>query len=216
MYNIFLERGALTRAEEYLRLDRRVLVVTDTGVPAQYAQTVAEKCTEAYVLTVPQGEQTKNIDTWRDILTFLVEKSFTRSDCIVAVGGGVVGDLAGFAAASYMRGIDFYNIPTTVLSQVDSSIGGKTAIDFLGYKNLVGAFYQPQAVIIDPDVLKTLPQRQINNGLAESIKMAATSDKALFEFMENNDAYVDFLSGSITGNKAGGKGGAIALAGGNN
>ena len=88
-----------------------------------------------------------------------------------------------------MRGIDFINIPTTVLSQVDSSIGGKTAIDFSGYKNIVGAFYQPKVVIIDPDVLKTLPQRQINNGLAESIKMAATSDKDLFEFMENNNLY---------------------------
>ncbi len=189
MYNIFLERGALTRAEEYLRLDRRVLVVTDTGVPAQYAQTVAEKCTEAYVLTVPQGEQTKNIDTWRDILTFLVEKSFTRSDCIVAVGGGVVGDLAGFAAASYMRGIDFYNIPTTVLSQVDSSIGGKTAVDFGGYKNIVGAFYPPKAVIIDPDTLSTLPARQISNGLAEALKMSLTSDGELFEIFEKKNAY---------------------------
>jgi 3-dehydroquinate synthase len=109
----------------------------------------------------------------------------------VAVGGGVVGDMAGFAAAIFMRGIDFYNIPTTVLSQVDSSIGGKTAIDFMGYKNLVGAFYQPKKVVIDSETLKTLPQRQISNGLAESVKMALTSDAELFKIFENSDIYKD-------------------------
>lgn len=103
----------------------------------------------------------------------MVEYGFTRSDCVAAVGGGVIGDLAGFAAASFMRGIDFYNIPTTVLSQVDSSIGGKVAIDFEGYKNIVGAFYPPKAVIIDSNTLKTLTERQISNGLAESVKMVA-------------------------------------------
>lgn len=189
MYDIVLERGVLSRADEYLKLDRKVLVVTDTGVPAEYAQTVAEKCAEAHIFTVPQGEQTKNIDTWKDILSFLVEKKFTRSDCIIAVGGGVVGDLSGFAAASYMRGIDFYNIPTTVLSQVDSSIGGKTAVDFQGYKNIVGAFYPPKAVLIDPDTLSTLPERQISNGLAEALKMSLTSDGELFEIFEKEDAY---------------------------
>ena len=188
-YNIVLERGVLSRADGHLKLDRKVLIVTDTGVPAEYAKTVAARCTEAHILTVPQGEQTKNIDTWRDILSFLVEKGFTRSDCIVAVGGGVVGDLSGFAAASYMRGIDFYNIPTTVLSQVDSSIGGKTAVDFEGYKNIVGAFYPPKAVLIDPDTLSTLPERQISNGLAEALKMSLTSDRELFEIFEKEDAY---------------------------
>ena len=117
----------------------------------------------------------------------MVKNGFTRSDCVVAVGGGVVGDMAGFAAASYMRGIDFYNIPTTVLSQVDSSVGGKVAIDFEGYKNLVGAFYPPKAVIIDSDTLKTLPERQISNGLAESVKMSLTSDKELFRIFEEED-----------------------------
>ena len=112
-----------------------------------------------------------------------------KKDVIVAVGGGVVGDISGFCASTYMRGIDFYNIPTTLLSQVDSSIGGKTAIDFGGYKNTVGAFYQPKAVIIDPNVLSTLSERQFNNGLAESIKMAATSDEFLFELFEKEDAY---------------------------
>lgn len=187
LYNIVLERGVLSRADKHLRLDRKVLIVTDTGVPAEYAETVASRCKEAYILTVEQGEKTKNIDTWKDILTYLVEKDFTRSDCVVAVGGGVVGDLSGFAAASYMRGIDFYNIPTTVLSQVDSSIGGKTAVDFQGYKNIVGAFYPPKAVLIDPDTLKTLPERQISNGLAEAVKMSLTSDEELFEIFEQEN-----------------------------
>ena len=117
----------------------------------------------------------------------MVDFGMTRSDCCVAVGGGVIGDLCGFVAASYMRGIDFYNVPTTLLSQVDSSIGGKVAINLSGLKNLVGAFYQPKGVIIDPDVLRTLPARQISNGLAEALKMALTFDKELFCLFEEND-----------------------------
>ena len=105
----------------------------------------------------------------------------------MAVGGGVVGDLSGFAASAYMRRIDFYNIPTTLLSQIDSSIGGKTAINLGGVKNIVGAFYQPKKVLIDPDLLKTLPPRQIANGMAEAIKMSLTSDKELFELFETQD-----------------------------
>lgn len=186
-YDIVLERGALQRVEEYLNLNRKVLIVTDSGVPESYVKAVAKKCKSPKIFTFPQGEQSKNFDTYKDILSALCEGEFTRSDCVVAVGGGVVGDMAGFAAASYMRGIDFYNIPTTLLSQVDSSIGGKTAIDFMGYKNIVGAFYQPKCVIIDSDTLKTLPSRQISNGLAESVKMALTSDKELFELMENEN-----------------------------
>lgn len=186
-YNIILERGCLFKAKEYLNLNRKVLIVTDSGVPCEYSETVAQSCKESYIFTFEQGETQKNITTWENILTFLVEKDFTRSDCVVAVGGGVVGDLAGFAAASYMRGIDFYNIPTTVLSQVDSSIGGKTAVDFKGYKNIVGAFYPPKAVLIDPDTLKTLPDRQISNGLAEALKMSLTNDKDLFEIFEKED-----------------------------
>jgi 3-dehydroquinate synthase len=108
---------------------------------------------------------------------------------VVAVGGGVVGDLAGFAAASFMRGIDFYNIPTTVLAQVDSSVGGKVAIDLDGIKNCVGAFHQPKAVLIDPDVLSTLPRRQIANGLAEALKMAVTFDEELLRLFEEQDPY---------------------------
>ena len=187
-YDIILQRGALKCADQYLDLNRRVLIVTDNGVPAEYARSVASLCAAPIVLTIWQGEQSKSIDSWTLILKKLSENGFTRSDCVVAVGGGVVGDLAGFAASVYMRGIDFYNIPTTVLSQVDSSIGGKTAVDFMGYKNIVGAFYPPKAVIIDPDTLSTLSDRQISNGLCEALKMSLTHDAELFKIFESGNA----------------------------
>lgn len=187
-YPITLERGALQRAGEYLKLDRRVLIVTDNGVPAQYARTLADQCGKPVIVTVGQGEQSKSFAVFERLCRRMLEENFTRTDCVAAVGGGVVGDLAGFAAASYMRGIDFYNIPTTTLSQVDSSIGGKVAINLDAVKNIVGAFYQPRAVLIDSDTLATLPRRQLVNGLAEAVKMALTSDAALFELFESGRA----------------------------
>jgi len=138
---------------------------------------------------VPEGEGSKSFEVFERLCRTLLEKGFTRSDCAVAVGGGVVGDLTGFAAASYMRGIDFYNVPTTVLSQVDSSIGGKVAINLDGVKNIIGAFYQPKAVLIDPEVLATLPARQISNGLCEAVKMSLTSDADLFAIFERGEAF---------------------------
>lgn len=186
-YNIYLERGALLKAGDYLNLDRKVLIVTDSGVPEIYSKTVAKFCKTPFIVTIPMGESSKCFESYKMLLSKMVEFGFTRTDCVVAVGGGVVGDLSGFVAASFMRGVDFYNIPTTVLSQVDSSIGGKVAIDFEGIKNIVGAFYPPKAVIIDPETLKTLPERQISNGLAESVKMSMTSDKELFSLFETQD-----------------------------
>ena len=188
-YDIVVERGALNKIGELLRLDRRVLIVTDSGVPSQYAETVASASKSPVIVTVEQGEGSKSFSALERLCKAMLENGFTRTDCVAAVGGGVVGDLAGFAAASYMRGIDFYNIPTTVLSQVDSSIGGKVAINLDSVKNIVGAFYQPKKVIIDPDVLKTLSDRQIANGFAEAIKMGLTSDAELFDIFENGDPY---------------------------
>ena len=186
-YEIIIENGILSNVSKHLKLERKVLIVTDSGVPEIYSKTIAAQCQSSYIVTFEQGEKSKNIKTFEYVLSKLVEFGFTRSDCVVAVGGGVVGDISGFVASCYMRGIDFYNIPTTVLSQVDSSVGGKTAIDFMGLKNIVGAFYPPKAVIIDPETLKTLPKRQISNGLAEALKMSITNDKALFELFENKD-----------------------------
>ncbi len=186
-YDILVERGILERAGTHLELKRRVLVVTDSGVPASYAKSLADQSDKAVICTVEAGEASKSMESFGRLLQTMLDHGFSRKDCVVAVGGGVVGDLAGFAASAYMRGIDFYNIPTTLLSQIDSSIGGKTAINFGGVKNVVGAFYQPKKVLIDPDLLKTLPQRQISNGLAEAVKMALTSDKELFEIFETKD-----------------------------
>ncbi len=186
-YGIVIERGALSRIGELIPLDRKVLVVTDSGVPAEYAKAVAAACKAPVCVTVAEGEGSKSIDTYARLLTVMLENKFTRTDAVVAVGGGVVGDLSGFVAASYMRGVDFYNIPTTLLSQVDSSVGGKTAVNLAGIKNCVGAFWQPKGVVIDPDVLKTLDSRQYASGLAEVIKMAATLDADLFSMLENED-----------------------------
>ncbi len=186
-YDIVIERGILASANKHLNLNRKVLVVTDSGVPAEYAKTLAAQCKTGVICTVDMGEESKCLEVFGKLLGVMLDNGFSRKDCVVAVGGGVVGDLSGFAASAYMRGIDFYNIPTTLLSQIDSSIGGKTAINFGGVKNIVGAFYQPRKVLIDPDLLNTLPKRQISNGLAEAIKMALTSDEKLFEIFETKD-----------------------------
>lgn len=186
-YDINIGRGLLDRAGELFNLNRRVLIVTDSGVPKEYSERVKAQCRNGRIVTVDQGEVSKSIETFGALLSEMLDFGMTRSDCVVSVGGGVVGDLSGFAAASYMRGVDFYNIPTTLLSQVDSSIGGKTAVNLSGVKNIVGAFYQPKGVIIDPELLKTLSKRHISNGMAEAIKMSLTSDGELFDLIASCD-----------------------------
>lgn len=187
-YDIILERGALGRVGELIDLNRRVLVVTDSGVPTVYADKVAAQCKEAVKAVLPAGESSKSMESFEMLLKTMLTNGFTRGDCVVAVGGGVVGDLSGFASSCYMRGIDFYNIPTTLLSQLDSSIGGKTAIDFCGVKNVIGSFCQPKRVIIDTCTLETLDRRQFFSGLVEAVKMAANFDTELFELIENSES----------------------------
>ena len=188
-YDVIAERGCLSRASELLNLSRRVLIVTDDGVPAQYAAAVAAQCKEPLVVSVPQGESSKSFTSLQQLLKHMISHHMTRNDCVVAVGGGMVGDLAGLAASLYMRGVDFYNIPTTLLAQVDSSVGGKTAVNFDGIKNIAGTFYQPKRVLLDSDVLVTLPRRQLAAGLAEALKMAITSDPELFIIFEQGDTF---------------------------
>ena len=182
-YDITLEHGLISRITGLIDTKRRVLIVTDEGVPSKYAEQVALQCSYPEIAVIPQGEESKTLDTYSLLLKKMLDCGFNREDCVIAVGGGVVGDLSGFAAACYMRGVDFYNIPTTLLSQVDSSVGGKTAVNFGGIKNVVGVFSQPKAVLIDPEVLESLPQRQFSNGMAEAIKMSLTSDPKLFELI---------------------------------
>ena len=196
-YDIHIGRGLIQRVGEIFNLNRRVLILTDSGVPKEYAEIVKAACREATILTMPEGEGSKSIDGFSKVLSAMVDFGMTRTDCLVAVGGGVMGDLGGFSAASYMRGIDFYNIPTTLLSQVDSSIGGKCAINLGGVKNIVGAFYQPKGVVVDPDLLSTLPERHVANGMAEVIKMAVSFDAELFEKIENGADILEIIEGSL-------------------
>lgn len=193
-YDILIERGCLKKASSSLHLQRKVLIVTDSGVPAHYVKMLADACKQPVICTIGQGEVNKNLQNYQYLLSTMLACRFTRKDCVAAVGGGVCGDLAGFAAAGYMRGIDFYNIPTTLLSQVDSSIGGKTAVNLDGIKNAVGAFYHPRKVLIDADVLKTLPQRHLSAGLAEALKMAITFDEDFFRLFEENQVFSDLES----------------------
>ena len=186
-YDIHIGSGILEKTGELFNLNRRVFIVTDDGVPCEYAKKIAKNAAEAKIVTVKSGEGAKSPEVYASLLSEMLEFGLTRSDCAVAVGGGVVGDLTGFLAATYMRGIDFYNVPTTLLSQVDSSIGGKTAINLSGVKNIVGAFHQPSGVVIDTDTLLTLPKRHFVSGLCEALKMAMTSDKELFELFENEE-----------------------------
>ncbi len=190
-YDITVEQGCLQRADALLNLDRRVLIVTDRGVPRQYAETLADRCKEPVVAVVAPGEGSKTMDTVTGLCRTMLEHRFSRGDCVAAVGGGMVGDLAGFAAACFMRGVDFYNLPTTLLSQVDSSIGGKTGVNLDGVKNIVGAFWQPRGVLIDPDTLDTLPPRLWAEGMAEYVKMALTLDGELFAALQREDPRQD-------------------------
>lgn len=191
-YDIILKDGCLANLHQFADLThRRVFVLTDSGVPARYAQTVLDQCANGTVYTIPQGEGSKCLKVYGQVLQAMLEFGMDRRDLLVAVGGGVVGDLGGFCAASYMRGIDFINCPTTTLSQIDSSIGGKTAIDLGSAKNIVGAFWQPKVVLIDPETLATLPRRQYINGLAEAVKAGLIADPELFELFENGDVDKD-------------------------
>ena len=169
-YDIVLGHGILKRLAEEIDVGRRVLLVSDTKVPDRWIQLVRSQCPDCVVKIVESGEGAKSFAVWEELLLCMLAHHFVRTDLVIALGGGVVGDLAGFAAACYMRGIDFVNIPTTTLAQIDSSIGGKTAINAGGVKNNIGAFWQPRKVLIDLDVLSTLPRRHYINGLAEELK----------------------------------------------
>ncbi|WP_270433917.1 3-dehydroquinate synthase [Holdemanella biformis] len=192
-YPIYIERNAIQKVHKYIPVSRKIAIITDTGVPEKWVNIVKEQCPDSFVCTIPQGESSKCFDQYRKLLEEMISHNMSRKDAIIAVGGGVVGDLAGFVAASYMRGIDFYNIPTTVLSQVDSSVGGKVAIDMGSYKNIVGAFWQPKTVIIDPNVLSTLSLRQQHNGLCEALKMGLILDDHLVSLFEQETLDIDAI-----------------------
>lgn len=186
-YDIVIERGIAAKADEYINPHGKILIVTDENIPLAHYEALKRKSPSSLVVTVPSGEESKSLKTFEMLLGTMLENGFTRKDAVIAVGGGVAGDLSGFTASCYMRGISFYNMPTSLLSQVDSSVGGKTAVNLNGIKNIVGTFYPPDKVLIDPDTLKTLPEREYASGLAEIIKIAACLDREFFEYLERAD-----------------------------
>lgn len=190
-YPIYIERKAIEKVNEYICVQRKIAIITDNGVPRKWIDIIQKQCPVSFVCMIPQGEGSKSFEQYQNLLNEMIQHDMTRKDAILAVGGGVVGDLSGFVAASYMRGIDFYNIPTTILSQVDSSVGGKVAIDMGSYKNIVGAFWQPRTVIIDPDVLSTLSLCQQHNGLVEALKMGLILDDELVKLFEQDTLNMD-------------------------
>ena len=187
-YNIHIKKGLLADVHNYVDLNRKVLIVTDDMIPEEYVQALQKQCPECYLATVHAGEASKCFIYLQFIWNALLENGFGRKDLLIALGGGVVGDLTSFAAATYMRGVDYINIPTSTLAQIDSSIGGKGAINLGDVKNIVGAFHQPRAVFIDTDLLQTLDDRNFNNGLAEAVKAGMIGDASLFELFEQMPA----------------------------
>ena len=182
-YIIFIEKL------KQIKLDTKVVIVTNPTVSGFHLNYLQDnlQAKELSVCTVPDGEQYKNMNTIDMILNHCFEQRLDRNSILIALGGGVIGDMTGFAASIYQRGIDFIQVPTTLLSQVDASVGGKTGVNNKFGKNLIGAFWQPNAVYIDPYFLSTLPKREFSAGVAEIIKMAVTFNKDFFAWLEQND-----------------------------
>ena len=170
--------------------NKKVCVITDSHVNSLYGQEVMDilegNCVKNVLFSFPAGEENKTLDTVKDIYTFLINEKFDRKDILLALGGGVTGDITGFVAATYLRGIDFVQVPTTLLAQADSGIGGKTGVDFDGYKNMVGAFHMPKLVYMNAGVLKTLDDRQFFSGFAEIMKHGLIKDASFYEWLLDN------------------------------
>lgn len=197
-YSIYIDRGSLSQVGGILKSnlprDANVALVTNSIINGLYGDIVRNSLQsagiEAVTAEVPDGEEYKSLKWASKLFDVFVESRMTRYSGVIAFGGGVIGDLAGFAAATFMRGIPLVQIPTSLIAQVDSSVGGKTAVNHPKGKNLIGAFHQPELVLIDVDVLKTLPEREFRSGLAEVIKHGVIMDSELFEYMESNLAKI--------------------------
>ncbi len=199
-YDVIVGSGIVSLLPEKLReinKNCRIMLVSDKTVYGYYGEKVLDLLNDAGYQTdkfiMESGETSKNKDVLFNLLETLAEKNFHRTDMLIALGGGVVGDVTGFAASVYMRGIDFVQIPTTLLSAVDSSVGGKTAVNLNGGKNLAGAFYQPRLVVCDTDFLKTLPETEFSSGMAEVIKYGMITDIELFEKLENGSYDMEWI-----------------------
>lgn len=198
-YDVLVGRGLLQEVGEHTKKvtgAQKIALVSDSNVWPLYGERAVSSLktsgfSQVSTFVFPAGEESKNGQTYLSLLNFLAEEKLTRSDCIVALGGGVVGDMAGFVAATYLRGVDYIQIPTTVLAAVDSSVGGKTAIDLPSGKNLAGAFYQPKLVLCDIDTLETLPEDIFRDGCAEIIKYGILYDPQLFSHLQESGLNFD-------------------------
>ena len=186
-YDVIIEEDAINNINKFINIENKVFIITDKNVEKHYLNKIKDQFDSVFSYTINPGEESKSLTTVEDIIVSMQKANIVRSDYIIALGGGVVGDLAGFIASIYMRGISYINIPTTTLSQIDSSVGGKVAVNFNGIKNFVGNFYNPKLVIIDPLTLLTLDERNYNAGLIEAVKMGITSSRDLFnEFLNES------------------------------
>lgn len=204
IYPIYIENDYtnLPQILSQLQTDKcKLLLITDSNVAPIYADNVQTILTDhsacTYSITIPSGEKHKNLETIENIYDFLIQKSFDRNDIIFALGGGVIGDMTGYAAATYLRGIRFVQLPTSLLSMVDSSIGGKTGVDYKSYKNMVGAFHQPQAVYINLSVLSSLPDREFYSGFGEIIKHGLIKDADYFHYLVEHVSSIQNKESSI-------------------
>ncbi|MDD3841911.1 MAG: 3-dehydroquinate synthase [Candidatus Izemoplasmatales bacterium] len=199
-YEIVIENGLLNHLESHLDPAVFYIVIADDQIPDLYLNQITNTIPKHLIIRFPAGETNKSMAIFNQIINQLVFHNVPKSACVLAVGGGVTGDLAGFVASVYMRGLPYMHIPTTLLAQIDSSIGGKVAINLAQAKNVIGSFYPPDKVLIDPQTLKTLPPRQLQNGMAEMIKYGMIADDAFFHRLQNEDVFANiesFITASI-------------------
>lgn len=189
-YDVVIEPGCMDRLAQLVPPAPAYAVISDSTVAQVYTQRAVTALPNAFSISFPAGEHSKNASTWESLTNDLLRKGLGRDGCVIALGGGVTGDLAGFVAATYMRGVRLVQIPTTLLAMIDASIGGKTGIDAGAGKNLIGAFHQPEVVLIDPLVLRTLPHEELRYGLAEAIKHGAIADADYFSWIAESAASI--------------------------
>ena len=186
-YEVIVEKGIIKNITPYVDIEKKFLIVSDDRIPNVYINTIKKQLKKVDVFIFPHGENNKSLDNYKLIIERLVKEDFSRKDYIIALGGGVVSDLAGFVASTYKRGMNLINIPTTTLAMVDASVGGKVALNFDKLKNVIGAFYHPNYILIDIDTLETLPKRHYINGVIEALKTGMIGDKELYNIFFNGD-----------------------------
>ena len=186
-YEVIVERGIIKNITPYVDIEKKFLIVSDDRIPNVYINTIKKQLKKVDVVIFPHGENNKSLKNYQLVIDKLIQGDYSRKDYIIALGGGVVTDLAGFVASTYKRGMNLINIPTTTLAMVDASVGGKVALNFDKLKNVIGSFYHPNCILIDIDTLETLPKRHYINGVIEALKTGMIGDKELYNIFFNGD-----------------------------